>query len=192
MIGDDYMRLAYLVVLLVALGGFLVTDFRNRPGQTSRQALAWVLIFVAVIAAAGLWGDVRDRVAPRQEIAGDGRIEIPASADGHYHLNADLNGTTVRFVVDTGASTIALGRRDARRIGIDLDGLVYAGEAQTANGSVKTALVVIDRIKIGDIVDDDVPAVVIGGDLDQSLLGMSYLRRFARVGIEGDRLVLER
>ena len=192
MIGDDYMRLAYLVVLLVALGGFLVTDFRNRPGQTSRQALAWVLIFVAVIAAAGLWGDVRDRVAPRQEIAGGGRIEIPASADGHYHLNADLNGTTVRFVVDTGASTIALGRKDARRIGIDLDGLVYAGEAQTANGSVKTASVVIDQIKIGDIVDDDVPAVVIGGDLDQSLLGMSYLRRFARVGIEGDTLVLER
>lgn len=192
MIGDDYMRLAYLVVLLVALGGFLVTDFRNRPGQTSRQALAWVLIFVAVIAAAGLWGDVRDRVAPRQEIAGGGRIEIPASADGHYHLNTDLNGTTVRFVVDTGASTIALGRKDARRIGIDLDGLVYAGEAQTANGSVKTASVVIDRIKIGDIVDDDVSAVVIGGDLDQSLLGMSYLRRFARVGIEGDRLVLER
>ena len=54
MMDFDYMRLAYLVVLLVALGGFVVTDFRQRPGQTGRQALAWVLIFVAVIAAAGL------------------------------------------------------------------------------------------------------------------------------------------
>ena len=64
MMDFDYMRLAYLVVLLVALGGFVVTDFRQRPGQTGRQALAWVLIFVAVIAAAGLWEDLRDTVAP--------------------------------------------------------------------------------------------------------------------------------
>ena len=50
----------------------------------------------------------------------------------------------------------------------------------------------IGTVTVGDITDTDVPAVVIGGELDQSLLGMSYLRRFARVGIEGDTLVLER
>ena len=55
-----------------------------------------------------------------------------------------------------------------------------------------TARVMIGTLTVGDITDTDVPAVVIGGELDQSLLGMSYLRRFARLGIEGDTLVLER
>ena len=192
MMDFDYMRLAYLVVLLVALGGFVVTDFRQRPGQTGRQALAWVLIFVAAIAAAGLWEHLRDTVAPRQQLVGPGRIEVPVSPDGHFHLRAELNGEPVRFVVDTGASSLALRRDDARRIGIDVDGLAFAGQAVTANGTVPTARVMIGTLTVGDITDTDVPAVVIGGELDQSLLGMSYLRRFARVGIEGDTLVLER
>ena len=146
MMDFDYMRLAYLVVLLVALGGFVVTDFRQRPGQTGRQALAWVLIFVAVIAAAGLWEDLRDAVAPRQQLVGPGRIEVPVSPDGHFHLRAELNGEPVRFVVDTGASSLALRRDDARRIGIDVDGLAFAGQAVTANGTVPTARVMMLRM----------------------------------------------
>ncbi|WP_371823250.1 TIGR02281 family clan AA aspartic protease [Paracoccus sp. Z118] len=192
MMDDHFMRLAYLVVLVVAIGGFLVTDFRHRPGQTTRQALAWGLIFVAVIAAAGLWQDVRGDLAPRQEMVSPGRIEVPASIDGHFHLTAELNGERVRFIVDTGASSVALSQRDAERIGIDTEALVYAGYAQTANGMVDTASVIIDRIDLGDFTDEDVPAIVIRSDLDRSLLGMSYLRRFARVGFEGNTLVLER
>lgn len=192
MIGDDLGRLAYLVLLLVAIGSFLIVDFRHRPGQATRHALAWGLIFVAVIAAAGLWGDVRDRVAPRQQTAGPGRIEVPVSSDGHFHLTARLNDVPVRFVVDTGASAVALRLKDAERVGIPLDDLAFAGIAQTANGMVETASVMIEQFSIGDIRDERVPAIVLRGDLGRSLLGMSYLRRFARVGFEGDRLILER
>ncbi|WP_299359186.1 TIGR02281 family clan AA aspartic protease [uncultured Paracoccus sp.] len=192
MIGDDFGRLAYLVLLLVAIGSFLIVDFRHRPGQTTRHALAWGLIFIAVVAAAGLWGDVRDRIAPRQQMLGTGRIEVPVSRDGHFHLTAHLNDVPVRFVVDTGASAVALRQKDAERVGIALDDLAFAGVAQTANGVVETASVVIDRFSIGDISDERVPAIVLRGELDRSLLGMSYLRRFARVGFEGDRMILER
>lgn len=182
---------AYLVLLLIAIGGFLVVEFRVRPGKTARQALAWALIFLGAIAVSGLWSQISNTVVPRQQVM-DGRIEAPVGPDGHYYLRAMLNGVAVDFVVDTGASTIALTREDARKIGIDTDRLAFINRAQTANGTVATAPAVIDDFRVGDIHDEKVMAQVLDGDLFTSLLGMSYLARFARVSIEGDRLVLER
>lgn len=189
---DEWPRLAYLVLLLVAIGGFLVVEFRHRPGKTSRQLLAWGLIFAGVIAVAGLWEDISGSAVPRQQLLEGGGIEIPVSRDGHYYLSAELNGQSVRFVVDTGATTIALTRDDAERIGIDTDSLAYISQARTANGLVPTAPVLIDTFQVGDIRDQRVMAMVIDGDLGQSLLGMNYLSKFARVSMEGSRLVLER
>lgn len=188
----DPARLIYLGLLLVAIGGFLVVEFRRDSGRTSRGVIAWALIFLAVIAGAGLWEDVSRHIAPRQQVVSPSRVEVPLGRDGHFHLVADLNGQPVRFVVDTGASSLALSARDAARAGIDLDRLVYAGQAQTANGMVRTATVRLDRVEIGEIRDENVPAVVIDGDPGVSLMGMDYLRRFARVGFEGNTLVLER
>lgn len=186
---DDGMQLAYYIVLLVILGGAMLFELSGRGGQALRQMVLWVVIFAGAIFAAQWWieGD-----APRQQVLEGGRIEIPVGRDGHFHLTARLNGTDIRFIVDTGASTIALGPADARRIGIDPDDLAYIGTAMTANGQVQTAPVTIDEFAIGDIVDRNVRAWVIGGDLDASLLGMSYLRTFARVSFEGDQLILER
>lgn len=185
-------RVAYLVLLLIAVGGFLVVEFRVRPGQTLRQAAAWGLIFLGAVALAGLWDDIRGAISPQARMLEGGRIEVPIGNDGHYHLTAQVNGTPVRFVIDTGATTIALGPRDAARVGINPDELVFAGQARTANGIVETATVLLDSVVIGDIRDTRVPAVVLRADLDQSLMGMSYLSRFARVSIEGNRLILER
>lgn len=188
----DPARLIYLGLLLVAIGGFLVVEFRRDSGRTSRGVIAWALIFLAVIAGAGLWEDVSRDIVPRQQVVSPSRVEVPLGRDGHFHLVADLNGQPVRFVVDTGASSLALSARDAARAGIDLDRLVYAGQAQTANGMVRTATVRLDSVEIGEIRDENVPAVVIDGDPGVSLMGMDYLRRFARVGFEGNTLVLER
>ncbi|HRO14953.1 MAG TPA: TIGR02281 family clan AA aspartic protease [Paracoccus sp. (in: a-proteobacteria)] len=189
---DEFARFAYLAALLLFLGGFLLIEFRRSPGRTSRGVLAWGLIFLALIAGAGLWEDVRNRVAPRQQIVSSARIEVPLGNDGHFHLVAEVNGTPVRFVVDTGASSLALRERDAGRAGIDPDRLAFAGRAQTANGLVDTAAVRLDSVRIGQIEDRNVPAIIIRGELDRSLMGMDYLRRFARVGFEDDRLILER
>ena len=186
---DDGMQLAFYILLLVVIGGAMVFELAGRGGQALRQMMLWVVIFAGAIFAAQWWIEGEP---PRQQVLEGGRIEIPVSRDGHFHLTASLNGTDVRFIVDTGASTIALGPEDARRIGIDPDDLAYVGTAMTANGRVQTAPVTIDTLEIGDIVDRNVRAWVIGGELDGSLLGMSYLRTFARVSFEGDLLVLER
>lgn len=188
----DPARLMFLLLLVFALGGFVVVEFRRNAGSTLRAAMAWALIFVAVLAATGLWEDIRRDILPRQAMVSPTRIEVPIGPDGHFHLTAELNGVPVRFVVDTGASSMALGPRDAERVGIDLDRLVFAGQARTANGLVPTATVRLDSVAIGDIVDHNVPAIVIRGEVDRSLLGMDYLGRFARVGFEGGTLVLER
>ena len=188
----DPARLAYLTLLLLALGAFVVVEFRRDAGSTLRAVLAWGLIFLAAVGAAGLWQDISRDVMPRQAMLDPTRIEVPLGPDGHFHLTAELNGTPVRFIVDTGASALALSPRDARRAGIDLERLVYAGQARTANGIVPTATVRLDRVAIGDILDENVPAMVIQADIDRSLLGMDYLRRFARVSFEGDSMILER
>ncbi|WP_309545846.1 retropepsin-like aspartic protease family protein [Paracoccus thiocyanatus] len=144
------------------------------------------------MALAGLWDDIRGAISPQARVIEGGRIEVPVGNDGHYHLTAQVNGTPVRFVIDTGASSIALGPADAARVGIDPQALAYAGQARTANGVVETATVLLDSVVIGEIRDSRVPALVLRADLGQSLMGMSYLSRFARVSIEGNRLVLER
>ena len=188
---DDWPRIAYLGLLLIALSGYLIVEMRSNFGKSMRQMLAWGLIFLGLIAGFGLWDDIRRDVAPPQIVEGN-RIELPISRDGHFHIDLRLNGTTVRFMVDTGASGIALRRQDAERAGIDPASLAYTGFASTANGIVSTAPATVGLVEIGNIRDEDVRVSVVEGDLDISLLGMTYLRRFARVGFEGDMMVLER
>ncbi|AUH32163.1 retropepsin-like aspartic protease family protein [Paracoccus tegillarcae] len=187
---DDWASLIYYGLLLLFIGGAIAIEFSGRGSQALRMAALWALIFGVVIFLAGLWQDWN---APRQMVSEDGtRIEVPMDSSGHFLLTAEANGEPVRFIVDTGASSIALSPEDARRIGLDPDDLAYIGKAETANGTVETAPVTIQQFAIGDIVDTNVPAVVIGAEISGSLLGMSYLRRFARVGFEGDLLILER
>lgn len=187
---DDWASLFYYGLLLLFIGGAIAIEFSGRGGQALRMAALWAIIFASVIFLAGLW---QGWTAPRQTVSEDGtRIEVPMDASGHFVLTAEANGEVLRFIVDTGASSIALSPDDARRIGIDPDDLAYIGQAETANGTVVTAPVTIRNLAIGEIVDQNVPAVVIGADISGSLLGMSYLRRFARVGFEGDLMVLER
>ena len=189
MTDPDTMQLVYYGVLLLVIGGAMVFELAGRGGQVLRQIMLWVVIFAGAALAADRWIEGN---APRQQVLDGGRIQIPVARDGHFHLTAQVNGQEVRFMVDTGASSIALGPADARRVGLDPDDLAYVGTAITANGRVETAPVTIDEIAIGDIVDRNVRAYVIGGDLEGSLLGMSYLRTFARVSFEGDLLILER
>lgn len=184
--------LAYLGLLGAAIAGWFIVQNRDRLGQIAQQAALWALIFIGVIAAAGLWSDIRDDVVPRQTMIGTQGIEVPQARDGHYYLTLDINGTPIDFVVDTGATDMVLGREDARRAGIDPEALNYLGSAVTANGTVRTARVTLDSVALGAIEDEGLSAVVTDGDLAGSLLGMGYLRLFGRIEIEGGKLILTR
>lgn len=189
----DAGHLIYLVILGVALLGWVIAENRRALGRTIRSALAWAFIFVGVIAAYGLWSDIEDDLLPRQAVFQDGaRIEVPQSFDGHYYLTAEVNGVPIPFIVDTGASDIVLTRDDAARIGADPSRLAFTGVAGTANGTVRIARLRVDEVSLGGIADRNVTVSVNGGDMDTSLLGMSYLQRFDRIEIANGRLVLER
>lgn len=188
---DMWMRLLYLSLLLLAVGGWVFVEFRQRLGQTLRLAAAWGLIFLGVIAGYGLWNDVSPQLMPRQAVVEGSAIEVPRGPDGHFHLTLEINGTPIRFVADTGASNMVLTREDAARLGIDPDGLVYLGEARTANGTVRTARVELPMVQLGPYVDEDFPAWVNDAEMFGSLLGMDYLRLY-RVEIDGDKMILRR
>lgn len=184
-------RLLYLLLLLAAVGGWVIVEFRNRMGQTLRTAAAWGLIFLGVMAGYGLWTDMRSQIAPRQMVAEGGGIEVPRAEDGHYYLTLTIDGTPVQFIADTGATSMVLSHRDAQRLGIDLASLVYIGRAQTANGTVATARVELGTVELGPWQDRGFPAWVNQGDMDASLLGMEYLSLY-RVEIAQDRMILRR
>lgn len=192
MTGDDIARLAYLGLLGLGIAGYYLTQRRENMGQTAQYAALWGLIFVGVIAAYGMWNDITRTAAPDQFLTADGQIEVPISRDGHFHLTLAVNGVPIDFLVDTGASQIVLSQADARRAGIALDDLAYLGSAQTANGVVRTAGVRLDTLALEGITDFDVRAVVNGGEMDGSLLGMAYLGQFQNVIFLQDRLLLTR
>ncbi|TFL19615.1 retropepsin-like aspartic protease family protein [Jannaschia formosa] len=192
---DALMRLLYLVLLgsVIALTFFAST--RQRMGKTLQQAAIWFLIFVGAVLAYGVWEDVKGIAVPTQSVMTGAEgviVDVPRARDGHYHLTLGINGVDVEFIVDTGATDLVLTRRDAQRVGLAEDQLAFLGEAMTANGSVRTAAVRLDEVTLGDIVDRHVPAVVNGGEMRQSLLGMSYLSEFGRIEIENDELRLIR
>ncbi|MCL3883611.1 TIGR02281 family clan AA aspartic protease [Marivita sp. GX14005] len=189
----DYGNLAYLVLLGAAVVFWFFMQNRQGLNRTLQYAAAWGLIFLGVIAAVGLWGDIRQTVQPQQMVLSEaGRIEVPQAPDGHYYLTLDLNGAPVPFVVDTGASGMVLTRRDAERAGLSDADLIYFSEAMTANGLVRTAPVRLDSVSLGPFEDRGVRAFVNEGEMTRSLLGMDYLSRFARLEIAGGRLILER
>ncbi len=190
---DNLAQLIYLVLLGSVIAGWFFVDNRKNLGKTAQQAAVWALIFVGVIAAIGLWSDIRDNVAPSQSyIDGMATVEVPRSGDGHYYLTLDIDGTDVEFVIDTGASDVVLTKADALRIGIDVENLFFGDIANTANGEVRTARVRLQNVRLGEIVDLSVGASVNEGEMDTSLLGMTYLQRYSKIEIGGGKMVLRR
>jgi aspartyl protease family protein len=188
--GDDFARLAYLGILLVAVGGWLIIEYRGRMGAALRTALAWGLIIVGLMAGYGLWTDIRTTYPDRAMVV-DGHIEVPRSPDGHYYLSLEIGSESVDFLVDTGATNVVLTPKDARRLGIDPDSLMYLGEAQTANGTVRTARVKLSDVDLGPFHDGEITAWVNDGDMEGSLLGMDYLGLY-NIEITEDRMILRR
>lgn len=192
---DSSMRFVYLAVLAAFIGGPFLYANRHRMGQMAQQAAIWFFIFIGFVVVYGFWNDIKGIAVPTQSyISGEEGMVIsaPRQRDGHYHLTLGINGVDVSFIVDTGATDLVLTRQDAVAVGLNPDDLRFFGRAMTANGTVETASVRLDQVTLGDIADRDVPAVVNGGEMSQSLLGMSYLQTFGRIEIENNELRLVR
>ncbi len=118
-------------------------------------------------------------------------LVLQADGRGHFLLHPQIDGLTVRMMVDTGASIVALTSEDAERAGIRPNPGEFNQSVSTANGTVTVAPVRIREIRVGDISVRDVEAVVLpAGRLGTSLLGMSFLRRLKGFDMAGGRLTL--
>jgi clan AA aspartic protease (TIGR02281 family) len=103
-------------------------------------------------------------------------VMLAADSRGHFITEGAINGMPVRFLVDTGASSIALPAAEAQRLGIDYR-KGERGYSQTANGAVPVYVVRLDRVSLGAIEINGVEAIVIEKGLSVTLLGMSFLNR---------------
>ncbi len=104
-------------------------------------------------------------------------IVVGAGPGGHFTPAGAINGRPVRFMVDTGATLVALGRDDATRLGLDLSA-ARQGISQTANGPVPVQVLVLDRVRVGEVEVTQVGAVVMPQPMPYVLLGNSFLSRF--------------
>jgi aspartyl protease family protein len=119
------------------------------------------------------------------------QVALRTGPDGHVLVDGLVNDRTVRFLVDTGATTVVLNEVTARRLGFHPARGDFTHVARTANGAVPVAPVRIDEIRIAGIAVRDVQAIIVPGSaLDGNLLGMSFLSRLRKFEFHGDNLVL--
>ncbi len=203
-------RLAYLVGWMAMLCAAIFMFGQMPLGHAVRSLLVWAgigLFLVAIYALrddfADLYAEVRGELMPGAPTAvaipeddlnpGASAASVRRAADGHFWAEAQVNGARVRFLVDTGASTVALTHSDARRAGLDPDTLRYTTPVMTAGGQSYGAPVRLERVSVGGVRLDDVDAIVIqSGDLPISLLGMSFLGRLSRYEATQESLILRR
>jgi aspartyl protease family protein len=196
---DRTLQLIYLCVILAVLAGGLAARLQARPGTTLAHLGTWGLIFAALILIYsyrdqfGVLGErfSAELIPARGTETGPASIAYAAEADGHYHVYGVIDGSSVRFMVDSGATDIVLSPEDARMLGLQPDQLDYTLQAQTANGIVRGAPVRLKTLKVGPIVMHDVPATVNEAEMSVSLLGMEFLRRLKSWGVQNGRLTFE-
>lgn len=127
---------------------------------------------------------------PPKSMAFGDAIALERSFDGHFYADVLVNGSPIRFLVDTGASTIALSRDDARKAGLAASISMPQVVGEGAGGAVHGEIVTLDRVMLGTTEATNVTAIVLDGG-SQSLLGQSFLSKFASVEIRGNTMVLQ-
>lgn len=137
----------------------------------------------AGLAAAAFW----PQAAPADDL-GDMTVEtVYRSKDGHFYVDAKINDTDIRFLVDTGSSAVALSERDARRAKLDLPSKRYSVIGQGASGVVRGVRFDLDSVQLGKIREENIDAAVVEG-ATVSLLGAPFLRKIDEIVIRGDRM----
>lgn len=156
-------------------------------------------LFVALIGIYTFRHDaawIADRMLRELDPAGasaeaDGTIAISLSNDGHYYTRAEVNGVTIKFMIDTGATGIVLSPNDARRVGFDVASLSFTEKTETANGIGRAAIIALNDLRIAHLAMRKLPARVNQAAMSESLLGMEFLRRLNGWRVERGVLMLE-
>ena len=198
---DDFAGVVYLG-LVAAVKGAAIVGSHRKIGEMVKNLVVWTVIILGFVTGY-LYQDQAKEVVLR--IAGGlapGRpvmiadengpaVSIRKSMNGHFEAAGQVNGQAVDFLIDTGATSIALSHDDAMRIGFSDEDLSYSLVISTANGKGRAAPVRLDSVVIGSIGRTGLRALVAEpGQLDQSLLGMNFISSLSAFEMRGDEVVL--
>lgn len=118
-----------------------------------------------------------------------GEVRLTRKANGHFYADVEVNGVVVEFMIDTGATGIAMTEEDARRSGVSIDPSERSYVGEGAGGALTGKTVTLDRVRLGPRSASDMDAVVIDG-ASTNLLGQSFLSKFSEVNVRGDVMTL--
>jgi aspartyl protease family protein len=165
-----------------------------------------IFILAAVLAGLGTFlAQTADKMSPaaasasaRKPVtetvaqAGIRSLSIPRDARGHFQTDGRIDGQRVDFMVDTGASLVALNEKSAARFGLRPSRGDYNATVTTANGTIKAARTRLAMIELGGLIVRDVDAVVLPDEaLSENLLGLSFLSKLKRFEYANGKMVLE-
>lgn len=190
--GEEAPRALYLLLLLVLIGSSLIA--RRLPmGQALRMGLLWIAIFAGAFALfsfrgefSTLWERLRTETTGSPVIRGK-EMRIPVAEDGHFWVQASINGHEARFLVDSGASTTTVSRATANAAGLETG--MRSDIVNTANGTVVMKRSSAERFRVGPIERADL-GVAINDNDETNVLGMNFLSSLSRWSVEGKTLIL--
>lgn len=194
--GDNAARILRMLMwlVLIATGAGMARHLARGKGM--RDAALWLGIIMALVLGYSYKNDIKGTrlfgalVPGSVQVTGEGALQIRASHGGHFFIETHINGAPERFMIDTGATDIALSPRAATAAGFDIETLGYTRVYSTANGTVSGAPVRIKRLEVGRYTLRNVPASVNKAPMKHSLMGMTFLNQFESYNVEGDIMTL--
>lgn len=198
MTADQTANLLYSLLFMVLVVSSLAA--RRLPlGKTVKYLLAWVAIFAGAIVlysfrgpAKQVWDQVRRELFPGSPVESGKAIRVRMGEDGHFHVDAQVNGRSLNFLIDSGATTTLLSQTGANAAGAEIDKDGFPVAIETANGTAMMRRARIASLRVGSIVREDFP-VLVSADAndDVNLLGMNFLSSLGNWRVEGREMVLE-
>lgn len=205
------------LILFAKMATFAGRSIRGVAGIVVRSAAHWtecgvmrnLMITAAIMAGLGTFmAQMADRMAPSHASAtvspkvvaaletpapaGDRSLSIARDAQGHFRTSGRIDGQRMGFMVDTGASVVALNESSAALFGLRPTPGQYTASVTTANGTIKGARARLDRVEVGGLVVRDVDAMVLPDEaLSENLLGLSFLSKLKRFEYANGQMVLE-
>ncbi|MBA8667097.1 TIGR02281 family clan AA aspartic protease [Holosporaceae bacterium 'Namur'] len=186
-----------ILVLMLIIASFIAAKrYKNIPFL--KYSLYWVAIFIffgVIYTFKNAAFEVKEKMAaeliPGYAVSSGGQMVVKKADNGHFYLYLNLNGKTVRFMVDTGATNVSISKNLAQEIGISTENLKFIYTAYTANGVIRTANAIVREIELGDFKLNNFTVSVSDYDETIPLLGMSFLNKFKSYEFRGDSLYLK-
>ena len=196
---DQFASLIALGAVALMISSSVVQEFRGQWLRGVQAIVFWAALTLGIVGLYGSRGELHEvasrmisDMAPGQPVVGSGgEVSIARRIDGTFVVSGQVNDRDLRFIFDTGASTVVLTAESAQAVGFAPGALNYTVPVSTANGRTMAAPVTLDTLRVGSITERRVRALVARpAALRENLLGMTFLERLTSYEVRANRLIL--